>query len=141
MSYQGKRLILCLDGTWVNSDKGYNRPTLQQPNATLQVPSNVTRLYRSLKKRDLDGKSQIVYYQPGVGTEGNITDTIAGGVFGAGVSEVGEFTSMMWKVTTLTTCDRTLERLTVSSQRIMSLVMKLSWWGFLAVLSLRVVWR
>ncbi|KAJ5234331.1 uncharacterized protein N7469_003499 [Penicillium citrinum] len=50
-----KRIILCLDGTWVNSDKGYNPPTLDQPNATLQVPSNVTRLYRSLKKRDQDG--------------------------------------------------------------------------------------
>lgn len=89
MSYQGKRLVLCLDGTWVNSDKGYNKPTFQQPNATLQVPSNVTRLYRSLKKRDLDGKIQIVYYQPGVGTEGNLTDVVAGGVFGSGVSEVG----------------------------------------------------
>lgn len=95
MSYQGKRLVLCLDGTWVNSDKGYNRPTFQQPNATLQVPSNVTRLYRSLKKRDPDGKIQIVYYQPGVGTEGNLTDKIAGGVFGVGVSEVSIFARVM----------------------------------------------
>ncbi|KAJ5102766.1 hypothetical protein N7532_003295 [Penicillium argentinense] len=87
MPLPGKRIILCLDGTWVNSDKGYNRPTLDQPNATLQVPSNVTRLYRSLKKRDLDGTGQVLYYQPGVGSTGGIADTIAGGVFGAGVSE------------------------------------------------------
>jgi uncharacterized protein (DUF2235 family) len=31
-----------------------------------------------------------MYYHPGVGTSGGITDTVAGGVFGAGVSEVGE---------------------------------------------------
>lgn len=88
MASQGKRLILCLDGTWVNSDQGYNRPTFQQPNATLQVPSNVTRVYRALSRRDYDGNIQVAYYQPGVGTEGNITDMIAGGVFGSGVSEV-----------------------------------------------------
>lgn len=88
MPVPGKRIILCLDGTWVNSDKGYNRPTLDQPNATLQIPSNVTRLHRSLKKRDQDGTGQIMYYQPGVGSTGGIADTIAGGAFGAGVSEV-----------------------------------------------------
>ncbi|CAI7614897.1 unnamed protein product [Penicillium pancosmium] len=82
-----KRIILCLDGTWVNSDKGYNRPTLDQPNATLQVPSNVTRVYRALRNRDRDGTCQISYYQPGVGSTGGIADSIAGGVFGAGVSE------------------------------------------------------
>lgn len=86
----GKRLILCLDGTWVNSDQGYNRPTLDQPNATLQIPTNVTRVYRALKKRDSAGWAQVMYYHPGVGTSGGITDTVAGGVFGAGVSEVGE---------------------------------------------------
>lgn len=87
-----KRIILCLDGTWVNSDKGYNPPTLDQPNATLQVPSNVTRLYRSLKKRDQDGTGQVLYYQPGVGSTGGIADSIAGGAFGIGVSEVGPHT-------------------------------------------------
>lgn len=89
MAYRGKRIILCLDGTWVNSDKGYNPPSLQNPNTTLQVPSNVTRVYRALKKRGLDGKLQVLYYQPGVGSTGNITDMITGGLFGAGVSEVG----------------------------------------------------
>lgn len=89
MPNRGKRIILCLDGTWVNSDKGYNRPTLDQPNATIQVPSNVSRLYRALRKMDLDGRSQVMYYHPGVGSTGNLTDIIAGGAFGAGVSEVG----------------------------------------------------
>lgn len=86
----GKRLILCLDGTWVNSDQGYNRPTLDQPNATLQIPTNVTRVYRALKKRDSAGWAQIMYYHPGVGTSGGLADSLAGGVFGAGVSEVSD---------------------------------------------------
>lgn len=141
MPYHGKRLVLCLDGSWANSDKGYNRPTLQQPNATLQIPSNVTRVYRSLKRRDLDGKSQIVFYQPGVGTEGNITDAIAGGAFGSGVSEVGELVLLMWRRRRLTSCDRTLGRPIASLQRIMSPVMKLFSWAFLGALSLRVASR
>ena len=89
MPNRGKRIILCLDGTWVNSDKGFNWTSLQYPNATLQVPSNVSRVYRALKRRGPDGKIQVVYYHPGVGSTGNITDYIAGGIFGAGVSEVG----------------------------------------------------
>ncbi|KAJ5389922.1 uncharacterized protein N7496_000990 [Penicillium cataractarum] len=87
MPPQGKRLVVCLDGTWVNSDQGYNRPTVHDPNYTLQVPSNVTRLYRALRKKGLDGMSQVVYYHPGVGSSGSLSDEIAGGVFGAGVGE------------------------------------------------------
>lgn len=88
MPIEGKRIICCLDGTWVNSDKGYNKPTVQQPCATLAVPSNVTRIYRSLRKRGWDGESQVMYYHPGIGSTGDISDMIAGGVFGIGVSEV-----------------------------------------------------
>ncbi|KAJ5891332.1 uncharacterized protein N7473_007560 [Penicillium subrubescens] len=87
MPSKGKRLVVCLDGTWVNSDQGYNRPTIHDPNYTLQVPSNVTRLYRALRKKGLDGMSQVVYYHPGVGSTGSVSDEIAGGVFGSGVSE------------------------------------------------------
>jgi uncharacterized protein (DUF2235 family) len=86
MPIRGKRIILCLDGTWDNSDNGYNRPTPHQPNATLQVPSNVTRLYRALMTKSSDGMSQVMYYQPGVGSTG---DKTAGGVLGTGISEVG----------------------------------------------------
>lgn len=88
MSYVEKRIIACMDGTWTNSDNGYVRPTLDDPTATIQVPTNVTRLYRSLRKRGPDDTSQVLYYHPGVGSSGGIVDTIAGGVFGAGVSEV-----------------------------------------------------
>lgn len=91
----GKRLILCLDGTWVNSDQGYNRPTLDQPNATLQVPTNVTRVYRALRKRDSAGWAQVMYYHPGVGSNGGIADAFAGGVFGVGVSEVSDHSTFL----------------------------------------------
>ena len=78
-----------MDGTWTNSDNGYTRPTVDERNATIQVPTNVTRLYRALRKRGLDDTTQILYYHPGVGSSGELVDTLAGGVFGAGVSEVG----------------------------------------------------
>ncbi|KAJ5287347.1 hypothetical protein N7478_003033 [Penicillium angulare] len=87
MPLEGKRLILCLDGTWMNSDKGYNRPTIDDPNDTLEVPTNVTRVYRALRKRGFDGESQVMYYHPGVGSTGGVSDSIAGGVFGVGVAE------------------------------------------------------
>ncbi|KAJ5650526.1 uncharacterized protein N7484_004249 [Penicillium longicatenatum] len=87
MPLDGKRIILCLDGTWVNSDKGYNRPTAQDPNETSAIPTNVTRVYRSLRKRGFDGESQVMYYHPGVGSTGGVSDSISGGVFGTGVAE------------------------------------------------------
>lgn len=34
----------------------------------LQIPSNVVRISRALKKEDYRGHSQIIYYQTGVGT-------------------------------------------------------------------------
>lgn len=89
MSDGAKCIILCLDGTWDNSDNSYQKPTRQNPSASLQVPSNVTRIYRALATQSLDGKRQVMYYHAGLGTSGNITDTIAGGAFGAGISEVG----------------------------------------------------
>lgn len=91
MPLEGKRIILCLDGTWVNSDKGYNRPTAQDPNESLAIPTNVTRVYRALRKRGFDGESQIMYYHPGVGSTGGLEDSISGGVFGTGVAEVNYF--------------------------------------------------
>lgn len=96
MLIESKRIICCLDGTWVNSDKGYNKPTVQQPRATLAIPSNVTRLCRALKKRGWDGESQVMYYHPGIGSTGDISDMIAGGVFGIGVSEVRLRLSVSW---------------------------------------------
>jgi len=86
---QSKRLILCCDGTWMDSDDGFEKPTLipYVPTGTLQVPSNVTRITRALKKFGHDGKPQIIYYHSGVGTGSSTLDTITGGFLGTGISE------------------------------------------------------
>ncbi|KAM0260270.1 hypothetical protein ACHAQJ_002834 [Trichoderma viride] len=82
-----KRLIVCCDGTWMNSDNGYVEPTLEHPQPTLQVPSNVTRINRCFKRRCEDGTQQVMSYESGVGTGSNLIDTITGGAFGLGLSE------------------------------------------------------
>ncbi|KAH8203035.1 hypothetical protein TruAng_002763 [Truncatella angustata] len=56
-----KRIVVCCDGTWQSSVSGLKN-----------VPSNVTRLARSIARsaRDVDGKiwQQIVHYDAGIGT-------------------------------------------------------------------------
>jgi uncharacterized protein (DUF2235 family) len=89
MTHQLKRLVVCADGTWVDSEDGYQKPTLipYNPTGTLQIQSNVTRISRALKRIGHDGRSQIVYYHSGVGTGMSTIDTITGGLFGKGISE------------------------------------------------------
>ncbi|KAK0711137.1 hypothetical protein B0H67DRAFT_493268 [Lasiosphaeris hirsuta] len=82
-----KRLTVCCDGTWQNSDRGYSKPTLWNPVGKLQTPSNVTRLSRSLRRICTDGTVQIIEYQSGVGTGGSMMDIVSGGAFGLGISE------------------------------------------------------
>ncbi|KAH6998621.1 hypothetical protein BKA56DRAFT_626946 [Ilyonectria sp. MPI-CAGE-AT-0026] len=82
-----KRLIACCDGTWMDSDNGYEEPGLLRSEGTLQVPSNVTRISRCFKRRCSDGKLQIISYESGVGTGSNTLDSITGGAFGLGLSE------------------------------------------------------
>ncbi|RDW84569.1 putative peptidoglycan binding containing protein [Coleophoma cylindrospora] len=86
---QRKRLILCCDGTWMDSDDGYTKPTLipYNPTAVLQVPSNITRISHALKRHGHDGMPQIIYYHSGVGTGTSIIDNITGGLLGTGISE------------------------------------------------------
>ncbi|KAL8958806.1 MAG: hypothetical protein Q9193_004204 [Seirophora villosa] len=85
----GKRLIVACDGTWMNSDNGFQRDTYLpwDHNGHLQVPSNVTRICRALRPVSDDGHAQIIYYQAGVGTEENWFDQVYGGGTGAGLSE------------------------------------------------------
>lgn len=58
------------------------------PTGTLQIPSNVTRISRALRRHGLDGTPQIIYYHSGVGTGSSLVDTITGGLLGTGISEV-----------------------------------------------------
>lgn len=83
-----KRLIVCCDGTWMNSDNGYKEPSAQNPQPSIQVPSNVTRISRCFKRRCNDGTLQIISYESGVGTGSNAIDTLTGGAFGLGLTEV-----------------------------------------------------
>ncbi|KUJ12697.1 uncharacterized protein LY89DRAFT_755669 [Mollisia scopiformis] len=84
-----KRLILCCDGTWMDSDDGFQKPTLipYVPTGSLQVPSNVTRIGHALKRVGLDGCPQIIYYHSGVGSGSSVIDAISGGLMGTGISE------------------------------------------------------
>lgn len=83
-----KRLIVCCDGTWMNSDYGFVKPGLFHLKGFLQVPSNVTRISRCFKRRCSDGTIQIINYESGVGTSDNFFDNVTGGAFGFGLAEV-----------------------------------------------------
>ncbi|PSR99232.1 hypothetical protein BD289DRAFT_47581 [Coniella lustricola] len=71
-----KRIIVCCDGTWKDSNGADEKPL-----------TNVTRLARSLKQTCADGTHQVIFYQAGVGTGGNLLDTFTGGVFGTGLAQ------------------------------------------------------
>ncbi|TVY57918.1 Uncharacterized protein LCER1_G001167 [Lachnellula cervina] len=81
----GKKMVIACDGTWQNSDQGYDDSVFAPPAA--QIPSNVTRIVRAIKHRDDTGIPQIVFYQRGVGANGNEEDKVLGGATGAGLSE------------------------------------------------------
>jgi uncharacterized protein (DUF2235 family) len=71
-----KKLIICADGTWnnpVQQDRGRYRPT------------NVVKMASGLAPRDADGNDQIIYYEPGIGTEG-IVDSWLSGFTGLGLT-------------------------------------------------------
>ncbi|OAA49950.1 peptidoglycan binding domain containing protein [Beauveria brongniartii RCEF 3172] len=81
-----KRIILCCDGTWFDSDDGFNKATSKN-GAIVQVASNVTRIARCFKRRCSDGTLQIINYESGVGTGSNTIDTLTGGAFGLGLTQ------------------------------------------------------
>ncbi|KAK5118008.1 hypothetical protein LTR62_004052 [Meristemomyces frigidus] len=76
-----KRLILCEDGTWLNSDSGHLK-------GSLAIPSNITRLSRAIKPVSSDGIPQVVYYHYGVGAGGGVVEKVTSGFSGAGLSEI-----------------------------------------------------
>ncbi|RVX72038.1 hypothetical protein B0A52_04636 [Exophiala mesophila] len=78
-----KRLIVCCDGTWMDSDGNY------------QTPSNVTRIARAIPPTGLDNSvhppqpiTQVVFYQNGIGTGSKSLYTkYVGGITGEGLAE------------------------------------------------------
>ena len=75
-----KRLIVCCDGTWLDSQSG-----LMQ--GKLPIPSNVTRLSQAIKSISRDGIPQVVYYQAGIGSQGELLTRVIGGATAQGLSE------------------------------------------------------
>lgn len=71
-----RRLVVLLDGTW-------NHPDQQDRGKT--KPSNVTKLARAVKPIAADGRSQLTYYDDGVGTSWGL-DKLVGGGFGVGLA-------------------------------------------------------
>ncbi|KZL76893.1 peptidoglycan binding domain-containing protein [Colletotrichum tofieldiae] len=76
-SHQGahKRLIVCCDGTWMDSlgSKG------------AEPQSNVARISRVFRRTCQDGTHQIIMYHAGVGSSESIVDKFTGGMFGVGL--------------------------------------------------------
>ncbi|KAH9234749.1 hypothetical protein K456DRAFT_1835462 [Colletotrichum gloeosporioides 23] len=68
-----KRLIVCCDGTW-NDSNGSNGYT-----------TNVSRLSTAIAQKCCTGMPQVVYYHRGVGTEESLAARTIGGAFGTGV--------------------------------------------------------
>ncbi|TVY93792.1 Uncharacterized protein LAWI1_G000955 [Lachnellula willkommii] len=73
----GKKMVIACDG--------YDDSVFAPPAA--QIPSNVTRIVRAIKHKDDTGIPQIVFYQRGVGANGDEEDKVLGGATGAGLSE------------------------------------------------------
>ncbi|MGA2928765.1 MAG: DUF2235 domain-containing protein [Solirubrobacteraceae bacterium] len=70
-----RRLVVCRDGTW-------NEPDQRRGGKGEAVPTNVAKLALGVLTRG--PSSQLMYYEPGVGTAPD--DHIVGGVFGYGLS-------------------------------------------------------
>jgi uncharacterized protein (DUF2235 family) len=66
-----KRLVVCCDGTW---------QTLTQP-----ISTNVFKIAQIIKPITQDGTPQLIHYQPGLGTQPDEFDKIAGGALGWGI--------------------------------------------------------
>ncbi|KAG7129061.1 hypothetical protein HYQ45_011643 [Verticillium longisporum] len=68
-----KRLVICCDGTWNNS------------NDTDSPATNVSRLAGAVAHKCCSGMPQVIYYHPGAGTESSWVAKKLGGLLGLGV--------------------------------------------------------
>ena len=75
-----KRLIVCSDGTWRDSQSDLML-------GKIPIPSNVTRISQAIKSVSSDGIPQVVFYQAGVGTQGGLLSRVIGGATAQGLSE------------------------------------------------------
>ncbi len=69
-----KKLIVCADGTWNTQDGSDDG---------VPCPTNVEMIARALRNSGEDGDPQVVFYEPGVGTESGFQ--LRGGALGRGI--------------------------------------------------------
>jgi len=72
-----RNLVICCDGTWNTPDQEHDG---------VATPTNVYRLSNAVESTAPDGTRQLCYYHPGVGSEGNWWQKMAGGGFGLGLT-------------------------------------------------------
>jgi uncharacterized protein (DUF2235 family) len=72
-----KRIALFCDGTWNTPDEMENGRPCQ---------TNVVKMANAMSRISDDGTTQVLYYHPGVGTEGSMMDRVFDGATGTGIS-------------------------------------------------------
>ncbi|MBA4410624.1 MAG: hypothetical protein C0397_14530 [Odoribacter sp.] len=73
-----KRIAIFCDGTWNTPDKSENGKLCQ---------TNVVKMANALLPVSNDGKSQLLYYDTGIGSEGDVLKRVFDGATGNGISE------------------------------------------------------
>ncbi|MCX6303937.1 MAG: DUF2235 domain-containing protein [Bacteroidetes bacterium] len=73
-----KRIAIFCDGTWNTPDKMENGKSCQ---------TNVVKMANALSNRSADGTVQKLYYDLGIGAEGNLLKKVFDGATGTGISE------------------------------------------------------
>jgi len=73
-----KRIITCSDGTW-------NKPNTRENGKVIKT--NVQKLFDCIEKRDTRGVPQVKFYDPGIGSSGNILVRMFNGATGKGIDE------------------------------------------------------
>jgi uncharacterized protein (DUF2235 family) len=72
-----KRIAIFCDGTWNTPDKLDNGKLCQ---------TNVVKMANALSPKSLDGTVQLLYYDTGIGSEGDMTKRVFDGATGTGIS-------------------------------------------------------
>lgn len=73
-----KRIAIFCDGTWNTPDETANGKNCQ---------TNVVKMANALSLSSIDGTPQMLYYETGIGSEGNLLKRVFDGATGSGISE------------------------------------------------------
>ncbi len=73
-----KRIAIFCDGTWNTPDENVDGKLCQ---------TNVVKMANALSETSLDGKAQFLYYDTGIGSEGNLLERVFDGATGTGISK------------------------------------------------------